>query len=211
MHRSSHRAVVSLVTLPPPLLDVIAAETVRLSFIVRDATASDVPALAHLHVQTYNETHAPESMDGPTFETREYQWRRAFHYRGKVWFRLLVDRGKPWFCLVIANQNGELVGFAKGQRYAHRDQPAFSGELNKIYLRRDHHRRGLGRRLLGHVARRFLSQDISSMLLFGDAHNPSNRFYEAMGAEKLFAANGAFHGGYGWRDLHKLAAMCPTD
>jgi hypothetical protein len=68
-----------------------------------------------------------------------------------------------------------------------------------------------GRRLVGHVARRLLSQGISSMLLFGDARNPSNLFYEALGAERLFAANGEFHGGYGWRDLRKLASICPTD
>jgi len=182
-----------------------------MSFIIRDAVASDVPALARVHVATYNETHAPESMDGPTYEIREYQWRKAFHYRQKLWYRLLIDRGTPWFCFVIEHQNGGLVGFAKGQRYAHRDQPDFSGELNKIYVLREYHRRGLGRRLLGHVARRFLSQGTSSMLLFGDAYNPSNGFYEALGAERLFAATGAFHGGYGWRDLRKLVPLCPID
>jgi hypothetical protein len=59
--------------------------------------------------------------------------------------------------------------------------------------------------------RRFLSQGISSMLLFGDARNPSNLFYEALGAERLFAANGEFHGAYGWRDLRRLGSICPTD
>jgi len=77
------------------------------------------------------------------------------------------------------------------------------------FVIREYHRRGLGRRLPGQIARRFLSQDILSMLLFGDAHNPSNGFYEALGAQKLFAANGEFHGGYGWRDLRRLASICP--
>jgi GNAT superfamily N-acetyltransferase len=31
--------------------------------------------------------------------------------------------------------------------------PGYAGELNKIYLLRRHHRRGLGRRLLAEVAR----------------------------------------------------------
>jgi L-amino acid N-acyltransferase YncA len=169
-------------------------------FIIREATSADVSALAHLHVKTFNETHAPIRMNGPTFEIREYQWREAFQS---------IDGS--WFCFVIENQNGELIGFAKGKRYAHRDQLDFSGELNKIYLLREYHGLGLGRRLLGHVARRFLSQGISSMLLFGDAQNPSNRFYEALGAERLFAANGDFHGGYGWRNLHTLASLCPLE
>jgi hypothetical protein len=49
------------------------------------------------------------------------------------------------------------------------------------------------------------------MLLFGDAQNPSNGFYEALGAERLYAANGEFHGGYGWRDLQRLASICPIE
>ena len=167
---------------------------------IREATSVDVPALARLHVTTFNETHAPVLMNGPTYEVREYQWRQAFE-----------SADGSWFCFVIEDAHGELIGFAKGQPYAHGDHPDFAGELNKIYLLREFHRRGLGRRLLGHVARRFLSQDISSMLLFGDARNPSNLFYEAMGAEKLFAANGEFHGGYGWRDLRWLASICPVD
>jgi GNAT superfamily N-acetyltransferase len=167
---------------------------------IRDATSADVPALARLHVTTFNQTHAPVLMNGPTYEVRECQWRQAFQ-----------SPDGSWFCIVIECQTGELIGFAKGQRYAHPDQPVCAGELNKMYLLREYHRRGLGRRLLGHVARRFLSQGISSMLLFGDARNPSNRFYEALGADKLFAANGEFHGGYGWRDLRRLASICPSE
>jgi hypothetical protein len=43
-----------------------------------------------------------------------------------------------------------------------------------------------------------------SMLLLGEATNPSNRFYEAFGAERLCSSAGEFHGGYGWRDLRLL-------
>src|SRR5262249_53777845 len=168
----------------------------KTSVAIREATAADVPALARLHVTTFNETHAPVLMNGPTYEVREHQWRQAFES---------VDGG--WFCFVIETPGGELIGFAKRQRYAHPDHPAFAGQLHNVYLLLEYHRRGLARRLLGHVARRFLSQGISSMLLFGDAQNPSNRFYETLGADKLFASNGEFHGGYGWRDLRRLAAV----
>jgi ribosomal protein S18 acetylase RimI-like enzyme len=83
--------------------------------------------------------------------------------------------------------------------------------LNKIYVLLDYQRLGLGRRLVGHVARRFLSQGISSMSLFSQAENPSIRFFEAIGGEKLFSDAGEFHGGYGWRDLARLAAICPVE
>jgi hypothetical protein len=53
-----------------------------------------------------------------------------------------------------------------------------------------------------------MERGVRSMLLFGDAANPSNGFYEAFGAERLYGPTGEFHGGYGWRDLGTLAAQC---
>ena len=111
-----------------------------------------------------------------------------------------------WFCLVAERPDGELVGFAKGNKS---DHPEFAGELNKIYLLREYQRVGLGRRLLGHVVRRFLSQGINSMWLFGDARNPSSGVWTALGAEKTDDDPG--NGNYGWRDLRKLAAICKPD
>ena len=49
------------------------------------------------------------------------------------------------------------------------------------------------------------------MLLFGDANNPSNTFYERMGGSRLFAKNGDFHGGFGWTDLQELVTACAND
>jgi ribosomal protein S18 acetylase RimI-like enzyme len=43
-------------------------------------------------------------------------------------------------------------------------------------------RLGLGRRLFGHVARRFLACAIDTMMLFSRAENPSCGFFEALGA-----------------------------
>ena len=170
------------------------------TFTIREARPDDVPALARLHVRTFNETHSPERGAAPTFELREQQWRKAF-----------AKQDGTWFCYVIADKAGDLLGFAKGVRYAHRDQPDFDGLLDKIYILRKFQRQGLGRRLLGHVAKRFVKEGISSMLLFGDAQSPSNRFYEAMGAQKLLAPDGAFHGGYGWRNLRSLVSRCRVE
>jgi hypothetical protein len=62
--------------------------------------------------------------------------------------------------------------------------------------------------LVCEIAGRFLRQGIRSMLLFGDARNPSNGFYEHLGAVRLLSPEGEFHGGYGWPDLGKLTARC---
>jgi ribosomal protein S18 acetylase RimI-like enzyme len=165
-------------------------------FHLRDATPHDVPALARLHVQTFNETHRSGRAGGPSYELRERQWREAF----------AVEDG-TWFCLVVEDEQGELVGFAKGTPHTG-GVPGFPGELNKIYVLRRLHRQGIGRLLLCRVARRFIERGVTSMLLFGDAASPSNGFYEAFGAERLYSDKGEFHGGYGWRDLHALATTC---
>lgn len=166
------------------------------SLVIREATRDDLPALAALHVKTWSDTY-PLVRQPPTYQIRERQWREQFE----------KDDGS-WFCFVVENSHGELVGFAKGRTYASDDLPGYSGELNKIYLLREYQRLGVGRQLVGQVARRFLSKGINTMVLFGTPQNPSCAFHEALGGERLYAANGEFHGGYGWKDLQKLAAIC---
>jgi GNAT superfamily N-acetyltransferase len=165
------------------------------AFNIREATAADIPELAQLHVTTWNATYAPMLVNGPSVEVRAQQWHRTF-----------ATMDGSWFCFVVENARGELVGFATGRRS---DNPEYGGELNKIYLLRDYQRLGLGRRLIGQVARRFLSQGITSMWLFGDARNPSSRAWLALGAVKTDDDPG--NGNYGWRDLARLAEICPID
>jgi ribosomal protein S18 acetylase RimI-like enzyme len=159
--------------------------------VLRDASPSDISALAELHVRTFREAHG----GGPNVALREQQWRSKF------------AEGRLVFCVLLADASGRVIGFASGAR--HQDEPRnYAGELDKIYLLREYQGRGLGRRLLCAAATRFLENGITSMLLFGDARSRSNGFYEALGAERLYAATGEFHGGYGWRDLAKLASLC---
>lgn len=100
-------------------------------------------ALARLHLETFSETPRGGRPGGPSYEVRERQWREAF------------DRQDgSWFCYVIENDDGELVGFAKGTPHDG-GVPGYAGELNKIYL-------------LQRVQRQKL---VTSMLLFGDAAN----------------------------------------
>jgi ribosomal protein S18 acetylase RimI-like enzyme len=177
-------------------------ETAAMSLVIREATSADIPALAHLHVKTWRATYecilSEQELNGPTYEIRERQWRAAFK----------VTDGSV-FCFVVQDDTGQLVGFAAGRPHGPGE---FSGELSKIYLLVEYQRQGLGRRLVGHVARRFLTQGVSTMLVFADGRNPSCRFYEALGAERLREETGEpSWGNYGWRDLRRLAAVCPIE
>jgi ribosomal protein S18 acetylase RimI-like enzyme len=161
------------------------------SFIFRDAVAADIPKLAALHVETWAATY-PEVRRPPTVAIREWQWREAF----------AKDDGS-WFCIVIERPDHELIGFAKGVRHeGHR------GDLNKIYLRWKYHRLGLGRKLVGEVARRFVKKGMTTMTLTADAANPSCAFYEAIGGEVQRDDKGRLQPGtYIWRDLPGLAEL----
>src|SRR5882757_7445344 len=71
-------------------------ETLR-SFNVREPIAADIPALAELHVKTWNDTY-PMVKHKPTYQVRHYQWNEQFN----------VNDGS-WFCFVIENSSGELI------------------------------------------------------------------------------------------------------
>lgn len=167
------------------------------SIVFRDATEADIPALAELHVTTWNATYM--TTRGPTVATRAWQWTEAFKRN---------DPGS--FVLVLEDARGRLVGFASGR--PHRNGiDGFTGELSKIYLRWEYHGLGLGRRMMGHVARRFLDRGVSAFCLFAELSNPTLGFYDRMGGERLVDDRGRFSGAYGWRDAAALASRCPAE
>jgi len=154
------------------------------SIIVRDAVAADIPALAELHVTTWNATY--NTSRGPSVSTRIHQWTEVFNKVPRL------D-----FVVVMEDRTGRLIGFAAGKPY----DGEFAGQLSKIYLRWEYHGLGLGRRLMQEATRRFLDRGITSFILFAERSNPTIGFYDRMGGERLLDERGLFTGAYGWRQL----------
>jgi ribosomal protein S18 acetylase RimI-like enzyme len=154
---------------------------------IREATPADIPALAELHVATFRETHG----GGPTIALRASQYEQKF------------AGGGEWFCVVAVRADGALVGFAVGEPG---EPSGGAGHVDKIYVRSEYQRLGLGRRLLEQVARRFVRDGRTAMTLFSQADNPSIAFFDASGGERLLNAAGGFDGGYRWPDIRNLAA-----
>ncbi len=71
---------------------------------------------------------------------------------------------------------------------------------------RELQRQGFGVRVVLAVAERFLARNVRTMLLFANARSAADGFYEHLGAVRLLAASGEFHGGYGWPDIEALIA-----
>ena len=157
------------------------------SIIFRDAVASDIPALAELHVTTWNATY--HTTRGPTSATRAWQWNQVF-----------AKDNRRDFVLVLEDRNARLIGFTWGKP----SEGKFEGELSKIYLRWEYHGLGLGRRMMAETARRFLDRGIHSFILFAELSNPTLGFYDRMGGERLLDDRGQFGGAFGWRDVRTL-------
>lgn len=157
------------------------------TIVFREAVRSDIPALAELHVTTWNATY--RTSRGPTVATRTWQWTEVFK-----------TESRRDFVLVLENREGQLIGFTWGK-------PAdgeFAGVLNKIYLKWEYHGLGLGRRMLVETARRFHERGINSFVLFAEISNPTIGFFDHMGGERLLDERGQFAGAFAWRDLRTL-------
>jgi GNAT superfamily N-acetyltransferase len=157
------------------------------SIVFRDAVMTNIPALAELHVTTWNATY--NTSRGPTIATRTCQWNEIF-----------AKENRRDFVLVLEDRNGRLIGFTWGKP----NEGEFEGQLSKIYLRWEYHGLGLGRRMMEETARRFLERDIHSFILFAERSNPTITFYDRLGGERLLDERGQFHGAYGWRDVTTL-------
>jgi GNAT superfamily N-acetyltransferase len=159
------------------------------SILYRDAVATDIPALAELHVTTWNATY--NTTRGPTIATRTWQWNEVFS-----------KENRRDFVLVLEDRNGRLIGFTWGTP----NDGEFEGQVSKIYLRWEYHGLGLGRRMMAETARRFLDRGIHSFILFAELSNPTLGFYDRMGGERLLDDRGQFGGAFGWRDIRTLLA-----
>jgi hypothetical protein len=96
-----------------------------MAFHLREPNENDIPALARLHVRTFNETHRGGRTGGPSFELRERQWREAFE-----------RQDGSWFCYVIEDDRSELVVSQRphGITVAFLDMPANSTRSSGYWL-----------------------------------------------------------------------------
>ena len=173
-----------------------------MSITIRPATAADASAIARVRT------------DG---------WRSA--YRGLVpdayldamdvdasialWHRILTAAPNAT-SVFVADDGGEVVGFAAGNML---EEPRLDldAELSAAYVRRDHQRAGIGRRLVCAVARAQRAHGASGLIVWTLTGNKAARaFFESLGAtlvaEQPFEWDGLQldESGYGFADLDAL-------
>lgn len=169
--------------------------------IVREATFADARGIARVHVDSWRTSYRGIVPD-------DYLAQLSYDQRAQQWNRTLDDPNRAT-CVYVADDGGEIVGFASGGANRSRDLP-FDAELYAIYLRESYQRRGLGARLTRVVGEWLHAQGHRSLLVWVLADNPARRFYESLGGqlihEQPFELGGTtlIEAGYGWNELDAL-------
>jgi len=156
-----------------------------------------------VHVDTWRVAYkgiVPDvHLDGLSYDESERLWQDAI--------------GTGDGCVFVAEDEGGVFGFASGgprERFS-RELEEYAGELQTVYVLPSHKGTGVGRRLVGAVARYLADRGVESMLLWVFTENrPARRFYESLGgvpvAEDGFELAGVrlSETAYGWKDLGVL-------
>jgi len=179
---------------------------------IRRAGVDDAEIIARLHVAAWRESYAAivprEALAAMDVSDRAARWRDIFHAQ--------EDDGASAVFLAIG-EDDEPKGFAAcgRQRVERVEAAGFAGEFTAIYLLgRAHQRRGLGRALMGAMAKNLIAKGLSSasVWVFRD-NSVARRFYEALGGEET-GIDGEWSVlgvalpdmSYGWRDISNLVA-----
>jgi ribosomal protein S18 acetylase RimI-like enzyme len=174
------------------------------SLALRDATLADAEAIAALHAASWRSAYRgimPDAyLDGDCVSER----------RG-YWIARLADP-TPGGHVLLAQDSEALLGFV-----AVWPDPGFTFDayLDNLHVSPVSRGRGIGRQLLGAVARRLANEGRRSVCLWVfDANRRAFDFYRALGAVAVetgidqFAGADIPHTRLAWEDSARLAAAC---
>jgi GNAT superfamily N-acetyltransferase len=138
---------------------------------VRSAVPNDAPAIARVHVASWRSTYSgllPDDFLASLSETGySERWRR------------LIAEGSSR--IYVADQEGEVVGFASGGR-ERAGETGYEGELYAIYVLDRAQRRGHGTELVHATVGGLRELGLNDMIIWVLRDNsPARAFYERLG------------------------------
>lgn len=141
---------------------------------IRNAKSTDAPALAEIHVLSWQQTYrgiVPDVyLDSLTVATREAIWREN------------LAQSTPK--VIVAESEGKVVGFSSFGRCRDKDANPNDGEIWAIYLSPLHLGKGFGRALLLESRDQLLAQGMTRISLWAIVGNErAIHFYRAAGFE----------------------------
>jgi ribosomal protein S18 acetylase RimI-like enzyme len=141
--------------------------------LVRTATTSDAPTIAHIHVETWRVAYRGQMPDA-VLDALDVGRRTAFWEE-----RLTQMRG----AVFVAEDGGRIMGFCDLIPSRDKDaDPRAVAEIAAIYVLSQHWRKGAGRALCDRALAEARRQGYTVVTLWVLASNGgARRFYEAMG------------------------------
>jgi L-amino acid N-acyltransferase YncA len=139
--------------------------------VIRDFTPDDLEAVTRIYARHVLHGTATFEEVAPT---EQEMWQRSEKIR---------KLGLPWLVGVV---NGATVGFAYADRFRERSAYRFTLE-NSVYIDPAHHRRGVGRALLGELIARCETLGYRQMIaVIGDSGNQGSvGVHRALGFEAV--------------------------
>lgn len=172
--------------------------------VIRPATQTDAPAIAQVHVASWQTTYKG-------LLPNEVIASRTLEQRVDIWTRVLTQYTDRQFTFV-AVEDDKVVGFSNGGKEREGD-PTYTSEIYSIYLLAEAQRKGVGRRLLVASAKALLGMRHTTMIIWVLKDNPAEQFYTAIGGEPLkektemMGDTQVTEIGYCWMDIRPLAAL----
>lgn len=178
---------------------------------IRLATLADVPAMAHVMVDTWLAAHRGQVPEGQ-WQRRREEWTYADSER--AWRSLLAelaDGSNTEDCVYVAvSAEDEVVGVAVGCP-AELDLLPNAAEVSALYVRPTQQGQGFGRQLVAAIAAHQANLGRSALLIGCLTTNvPARHFYEALGGEVIGTRETEDYGFpepqvvYGWANIWSL-------
>ena len=164
---------------------------------IRAAKFDDAPAIARVHVASWQSTYRGMLPDEFLASLSEAGY-------AERWKRV-IDEGTS--NVYVAEDRGEIVGFASGGR-ERAGETAYTGELYAIYVIDAAQRRGFGRELVRATVAGLRGLGLDDMIIWVLSDNqPARSFYERIGgvyvrAQPITIGSATLEEvSYGWRRL----------
>ena len=165
---------------------------------IRGAAVCDAAAMAGIKIDTWRVAYrgiiSDEYLDTLSYAEVEERFRNVLSVPG------------PGEQFLVAEADGKVIGFVifGPERAAAAED---RGEVYAVYVRPEHHSRGVGRQLMTAAACRLMGQGMRSLTVWTLEQAESGRFYERLGgrvaSSKIahIGGTGYVHVAYCWSDM----------
>jgi len=168
---------------------------------IRPATESDTPAMVKVNIDTRRATHGgfypAHLLASMSYEEKEKAWRQSFWRKPESSNNIVF---------VAETSDKDIVGILIGGfERSHDDE--YKGEIYILYVLPEYQKQNIGKRLVISAVKKLLEMNISNLLIWVIADNPSRYFYESIGGKPVREKEVEIGGikmkeiGYGWKDI----------